>query len=107
MNKYLKSVTILYFSIIAISCRKNTDNNQSNGSEFFVSATPSGTYTKELLQALAVAKGYGNYVSQIKYNVDFYKFIYNNSPVVFSMLFAVLVDKGFIRRKDTKMGLYK
>ncbi len=80
MNKYLKPVTALLLCIvIVISCGKNTDTNPSNGIEFFVSATPSGSYTKNVLQALAIAKGYANYASQIKYDVDFFKFIYKTT----------------------------
>ncbi len=68
MNKPFRIVTVLLVYIVTItSCRKDTENTGLDGSEFFVSATSSGTYPKEILQALAITKGYGNYVSQIKF----------------------------------------
>ncbi len=71
------AIFFLYIVIIA-GCRKTPDT-KPNGGEFYVSSTSSGTFTKETLQALAVLKGYGSYVSQIKYDVDFFKIVYNTT----------------------------
>lgn len=80
MNKPFRIVTVLLLYIVTItSCRKDTENTRSDGSEFFVSATSTGTYPKEILQALALTNGFGSYVSQIKYDVSFYKFVYKTT----------------------------
>ncbi len=71
------AIFFLYIVIIA-GCRKTPDT-KPNGREIYVSSTSSGTFTKETLQALAVLKGYGSYVSQMKYDVDFFKIVYNTT----------------------------
>jgi dipeptidyl aminopeptidase/acylaminoacyl peptidase len=80
MNKPFRTLTILFLYVVTItSCRKDIENTGADGSQFFVSATSLGSYPREVLQALAIAKGYGNYVSQIKYDVSFYKVVYKTT----------------------------
>lgn len=71
---------LLAFILILSSCKKETETiDATPGASIFVSATSSGTFTKTTLQAVAVASGFGSYVSLINYDVDFYKLIYKTS----------------------------
>src|SRR3954452_8651867 len=66
--------------LLLAGCKKDTtvvDNIP--GSEIFVSATSLGNYPKTALQAFAVAGGFGNYASLIKYDVDFFKLVYKTT----------------------------
>ncbi len=49
MNKPFRTVMVLLLYVVTItSCRKDTENTGSDGSEFFVSATSLATYPKEI-----------------------------------------------------------
>lgn len=80
--KYLKKpLSFILLSVLVITgCRKNTDVvAPTPGSELFVSATVVGTFPKAILQAAAVSGGFGSFAPLIKYDVDFYKFVYNTT----------------------------
>jgi predicted esterase len=81
MKYCLKSTWYLFVSVfILIGCRKDAAvTEQPAGAEFFVSATSVGTYTKGNLQEFAVAAGLSAYTPLIKFDVEFFKFIYNTT----------------------------
>lgn len=49
------------------------------GIDLFVSATSLGTYPKATIQAFAIAAGLTSYTSQVKYDVEFFRFVYKTS----------------------------
>lgn len=70
---------VLMYVIVLAGCQKDIATDNQPGSELFVSATSSGSYSKTTLQAIATLGGLSNYVSLIKYDVDFYRFVYKTT----------------------------
>lgn len=81
MKLLTKNVTYLLISVLVITgCKKDTEVvNSGTGADLFVSATSSGSYTKTQIQAFASAAGLASYIPLIKYDVDFFKFIYKTN----------------------------
>jgi pimeloyl-ACP methyl ester carboxylesterase len=81
MKYFTRNLSYLLISIFVISgCKKDAEVVVPvPGADLFVSATSSGTYTKTQIQAFAAATGFGAYAPLIKYDVDFYKFIYKTT----------------------------
>lgn len=90
-----KSVSYLLISVLFISgCKKEAEViNSAAGADLFVSATSSGSFTKSQIQAFALSAGLANYIALIKYDVEFFKFIYKTnfkgSPIQVSGLLSV------------------
>lgn len=83
MNLRIAAVLMLVL-FAAAGCKKDKsedpeadDNNPYK--ELFVSATPSASLTKTQLQAQAATNGYSAFVSQLLYDVDYFKFVYNTT----------------------------
>lgn len=91
---YRSCVPVICLVILA-GCQKNVDSTTEPvyGSNYFVSATSAGSFTKDILQTVARANGFGEFVSLIKYDVDFvklvYKTSYNGKPIEASGLVAI------------------
>lgn len=81
MKHFTRNVPYLLLALLVITgCRKETAGvDPIPGADLYVSATSLGTFPKASLQAFAVSAGLGNYTALIKYDVDFYKFIYNTT----------------------------
>ncbi|MCW3106418.1 MAG: hypothetical protein JWQ09_924 [Segetibacter sp.] len=81
MKFFTKTVSYLLISVLIITaCQKDTEVIAPvPNAEFFVSANSLGTFPKASLQAFAVSAGLGNYTALIKYDVEFYKFIYKTT----------------------------
>jgi pimeloyl-ACP methyl ester carboxylesterase len=81
MKHFVSRVSyLLIFVLVFEGCRKDTTVDPAiPNSELFVSATSLGTYPKLVLQGLATANGFGNYVSLIKNDVAFYKLVYKTT----------------------------
>lgn len=80
MKKTIKSLSAFLFVILLFtSCRKEWGVCIQPGSKLFVSATPLGTFTKADLQAVATKAGFGNFAPLAKYDVSFYKLIYQTT----------------------------
>ncbi len=77
-NLRLPACLMLLYFFVLVSCKKETTTNE-NGEGNFVSATSAGTFPKISLQALATLKGFSDYVPFIKYDVEFFKFIYKTT----------------------------
>lgn len=78
LNKTKLPAFVFLLFILATSCKKETVTNEDNNGNF-VSSTSIVTLPKLALQALALQKGFGNYVQFISYDVQFYKFIYKTT----------------------------
>ncbi|WP_165958215.1 alpha/beta hydrolase family protein [Segetibacter sp. 3557_3] len=79
MKKQVRFVSYFFVFLVFVGCQKDKMDTPPTGSELFVSATSITTIPKTLLQAQAVTAGYGQFVSQIKYDVDFRKIIYKTN----------------------------
>jgi len=81
MKRY---INFLVYSIVSTllmtACRKDIEPKEVvPNADLFVSATSLGVYPKATLQAFAVSAGLSTYTSLVKYDVEFYKFIYNTT----------------------------
>ncbi|MEO8960724.1 MAG: lipase family protein [Ginsengibacter sp.] len=80
MKKSITITCLLLFVIIWSSCKKNDwHHDPGSGSNYFVSATPLGTFSKSDLQGLAVKAGFAVFAPLAHYDVDFFKLIYKTS----------------------------
>ncbi len=79
MKKQVKLIGYLFAVLIYVGCQKEKVDPPPGGSDLFVSATSIASYPKAILQAAAIGAGYGQFVSQIKYDVDFYKVVYKTN----------------------------
>lgn len=89
MKKNLRFLTLLLLTaFIWTSCRKTDWHPGSNtGSDLFVSATPTATFSSTDLSNLAAKLGYGAFSKYLVYGVDFYKLVYK-TPYKGSMIEA-------------------
>lgn len=80
MRNSPRSLSYLFlFIVIFTSCRKEWQYQILPGNKLFVSATPVGSYTKEILQSFGAKAGFGVFASFAKYDVDFYKIVYKTT----------------------------
>ncbi|MDQ6814659.1 MAG: prolyl oligopeptidase family serine peptidase [Bacteroidota bacterium] len=78
-NRRIFSFLIVSLFFIA-GCRKDTMvADPISGSDLFVSATSSGSFTKTQIQAFAQSAGLSAYNAYIKYDVEYFKFIYKTT----------------------------
>lgn len=71
---------LIIIVFLLVGCRKDIEvKNEIAGADLFVSATSLGTYPKATLQAFAATAGLSSYSSLIKYDVEFYKFVYKTT----------------------------
>jgi predicted esterase len=102
MKFITKSAACLLFSLLLIAgCKKDTATiDPVPGADLFVSATSSGSYTKIQIQAFASAAGLASYIPLIKYDVDFFKFVYKTnfkgSPIQVSGLIGIPKNLPFV-----------
>lgn len=75
-NRLLALVSVIIFFT---ACKKNNPEEEFPVNTNFVSATLVGSLTKDELDAKAAKTGFGTYTSLTKYDVDYYKLIYNTS----------------------------
>jgi pimeloyl-ACP methyl ester carboxylesterase len=83
MKNSFKAISYLLLCLFSFAgCKKDVTNkipDLSDGKNFFVSATPAGSFTKFELQAAAALNGFGSYAPLLQYDVDYYKIIYNTT----------------------------
>ncbi|MVN91037.1 alpha/beta hydrolase [Mucilaginibacter aquatilis] len=83
MKFNLRVISVVLIALfVATGCKKDKKEEQSQedaGKELFVSANPLQTLTKVQLQTAASLMGFGAFSSSLKYDVDFYRFIYNTT----------------------------
>ena len=75
--KSIKLGCFLLCIVVWSGCKKNDwPPTSPSGSNYFVSATPIGTFSKSQLAAMAVKANFGAFAPLAIYDVDFYKLIY-------------------------------
>jgi pimeloyl-ACP methyl ester carboxylesterase len=82
MKHNTRILSYLIISLLVISgCKKDETVvvEPIAGADLFVSATSSGSYTKAQIQGFAQAAGLSAYNSYIKYDVEYFKFIYKTT----------------------------
>ncbi|WP_210465943.1 alpha/beta hydrolase family protein [Rufibacter roseolus] len=81
MKKSLKKFSWVVLALFVFSgCDFSDDEDpKPQDGDYFVSATSLGVVPKVALQAYAVTAGYGNFVSFIDYDIEFFRFIYNTT----------------------------
>ncbi|MGI8635756.1 MAG: alpha/beta hydrolase family protein [Segetibacter sp.] len=81
MKRYINFlVYFIVFTLLMTGCRKDIEPQEVvPNADLFVSATSLGVFPKASLQAFAVSAGLSVYTSFVKYDVEFYKFVYNTT----------------------------
>lgn len=81
MRYFSKSISYFFvFVIVVTGCKKEADVvDPTPVVDLFVSATSSGTFTKTQIHAIATATGFGSYLPLLKYDVEFFKIVYNTT----------------------------
>lgn len=81
MKKNLRFLSLLLLTaFVWTSCRKiDWHPGSQAGSELFISATPTATFSRTDLSNLASKLGYGAFSKYLVYDVDFYKLVYKTT----------------------------
>lgn len=80
MKSSIKLGCLLLFIVVWTGCKKHDwPNGSPSGSDYFVSATSLGTFSKTELQTLATKSGFGVFAPLAVYDVDFYKLVYKTN----------------------------
>lgn len=80
MKKNFTLGCLLLLLVAWTGCKKNDWHSGSpSGENYFVSATPLGTFTKSELQTLAAKSGFSVFAPLAAFDVNFYKLIYKTN----------------------------
>jgi pimeloyl-ACP methyl ester carboxylesterase len=85
---------LLLFVFVITGCKKDIQGDPvTPAPDLFVSASSLGTFPRATIQAFAISAGLGSYTALIKYDVEFFKLIYNTTykgkPIQASGLLAI------------------
>jgi len=70
--------SLLLFIVVITGCKKETPDNPSDDN-LFVSVTSVGSFSSTIMQGFAASAGYTSFIPLLKYDVDYFKFIYKTT----------------------------